>query len=118
MTRSTAEWVGSSDDAAVPPRVKARVFLQGGGKCQECGRVIRPGDGWICDHVVAIINGGANREGNLRVICSWCDRKIKTPADVAEKSKVASIRAKHFGMKPKKARSKWKRKIDGTVVPR
>ena len=118
MSRSTAEWIGRSDDQAVPPRVRARVFLRDGGKCQECGRTIRPGDGWVCDHTVALINGGENREANLRTICGWCDRKVKTPADVREKSKVARVRAKNLGIKPTKGRSKWKRKVDGTVVLR
>jgi hypothetical protein len=29
-----------------------------------CGRPLRPGDAWTCDHIVALISGGANRESN------------------------------------------------------
>lgn len=101
MSRAVAEWRGKDDDTPVPGRVRVRVYVRDGGCCKECGRKIRGGERWICDHTIAIINGGENRENNLRTICDWCDKNVKTPADVADKSKVAKVRAKHLGIKRK-----------------
>ena len=81
MSRSTAEWIGKTDDSAIPPRVRLRVFERAGGRCQgECGRILTPADKWQADHVTALINGGANRESNLRCICDWC-HKLKKRMD-------------------------------------
>lgn len=118
-TRAVPEWIGDTPDTTVPPRVRQRVWLRCNGKCQICTRKIMAGETWINDHIRAIINGGENRESNLQVICTWCDRKVKTPADVKEKSKVARVRAAHLGIKEKKPWStKWKKKMDGTTVLR
>jgi len=117
MSRSVEEWIGKTDDEQVPPRVRLRQFERDNGRCRECSRKIGVGDKWICDHTIAIINGGQNRESNLRTICSWCDRNVKTPADVSEKSAVYQKRAKHIGAKPKRPwHPGWKRKMNGTWV--
>ena len=100
MSRAVEEWIGATDDSAVPPRVKIRVFEAHGGRCHLSGRKIMPGEAWECDHVIAIINGGQNRESNLAPALK--DRhKEKTAEDVAIKSKVARIAAKHRGVYPK-----------------
>lgn len=104
MTRSVPEWIGASPDAPIPPRVKARVFERHNGVCHISGRKIRAGEPWDCDHVVALINGGENRETNLAPALKAPHRE-KTAADVAVKSKVARIRAKHLGVWPKPVRS-------------
>jgi 5-methylcytosine-specific restriction protein A len=65
MTRSTEEWIGKTDDETPPPRVRLRVFDGAAGRCHLCGRKIGAGEYWQCDHVVAICNGGSNRESNL-----------------------------------------------------
>ena len=118
--RSVAEWIGRSPDEPVPARVRVRVFDRAKGKCQECTREIGTGDRWICDHIVALINGGENRERNLRCICDWCDKSIKTPADVAVKSKVARTRKAHLGLKPRSSLSHphLKRTMSGKIVDR
>lgn len=120
--RSVAEWIGKRNEP-VPRRVRARVFEQHEGRCMKCTRKIVPGEGWICDHILALINGGENRESNLQPLCSWCN-KVKTGEDVAVKSKIARIKAAHLGVKakgrpmPGSKASKFKRKINGTVVLR
>jgi len=58
------------------------------------------GDEWDADHVIALINGGQNRESNLAPILRGKQHKEKTAQDVAIKSKVARIKAKHFGSWP------------------
>lgn len=120
--RSTAEWVAKHDDAAIPPRVRLRVFERYHGACQGCLRKLFPGDKWDCDHTVALVNGGEHRESNLRPMCQNCHRK-KSAADVAEKAIAYRKRAKHVGIRkpsrfPCSRDSRWKKRLDGTVVER
>lgn len=103
MSRSLPEWIGKTDDSAVPPHVRLRVFQRFGGICQECTVKI-VGKRWICDHRKALINGGENRESNLGPIHEACDRNIKTPRDVAEKSAVYRTQMSHYGLKKPKGR--------------
>lgn len=103
MARSRPEWIGKNDDEPVPDRVRLRVFDKAKGLCAECKNKIIGGR-WVCDHRIAIINGGENREKNLGAICDLCDRKVKTPRDVAEKALIARVKAKHLGIKRRKGR--------------
>lgn len=100
MSRAVPEWIGATPDTAIPPRVRVRVFDRAGKACQMCSRPIRGGDGWQADHIVALKNGGENREANLQCLCEWC-HKAKTAGDVAEKSRVYRKRAKDLGIRPK-----------------
>jgi HNH endonuclease len=95
MPRSLPEWIGLTDDTPVPPRVRLRVLERFGRRCDPargCGRPLRPGDAWTCDHIEAVINGGANRERNLHPLCEWCEPP-KTQADVHENRRGAPCRA-------------------------
>jgi 5-methylcytosine-specific restriction protein A len=98
--RTVPEWIGATPDAVPPPRVRLRVFERHEGRCHRSGRKIRAGEPWQCDHVVAIINGGENRESNLAPILTDPHRE-KTAEDVAIKSKTARIAQKHRGVFPK-----------------
>lgn len=124
MTRSVKEWIGKTDNTPAPPRVRIRVFEFYQGVCQITGRKIRPGDKWELDHIIALVNGGENRESNLHPVLAEA-HKAKTRADVKEKADIARKKAKHLGLhKPKgrpmagTKRSGWKRKLDGTVERR
>jgi hypothetical protein len=64
MSRTPKEWIGATDDTPVPPRVRLRVLIRFDRICQECTTPIT-GKRWVCDHRIAIINGGPNREANL-----------------------------------------------------
>lgn len=122
MTRSTKEWIGKTDDSQPPPRVRLRVFLRHNGICHIAGRKIEPGEPWAVDHVVALVNGGENRESNLAPIL--VDKhKAKTRDDVAIKAKTYRKRKANYGIR---TRSRWpygkdspfKKKISGAVVRR
>lgn len=116
--RSTDEWIGKDDDAVPPPRVRLRIFDSSGGRCYLCTRKITVSEYWQADHVIALCNGGNNVESNLAPTCRNCCY-AKTAEDVAEKSKIASIRKKYIGAsKPKRPWSKFKKKMDGSVVLR
>jgi 5-methylcytosine-specific restriction protein A len=90
MSRSVKPWKGATDDTPVPPRVRLRTLERKDYRCHKCGRTIRPGEPWTCEHLIAIINGGKNEEANLGVTCCDC-LPIKNAADAAIKSRTAKI---------------------------
>ena len=98
MARSVPEWIGKSDDAKVPPRVRLRIFEREGGICHLSKRKIQPGEKWELDHIVALINGGEHRESNLAPALVQPHRE-KTRQDVAAKAKSARVRSKHLGIR-------------------
>jgi 5-methylcytosine-specific restriction endonuclease McrA len=120
MSRSTPEWVGKTDDSAVPPRVKDRVLEAYDNKCALSGIPFRPGEKIEFDHITPLWLGGENRENNLQPVLPKAHKK-KTSTEAKVRKKVNNIRKKHNGLKPKSkawGNSKWKKKIDGSVVER
>ncbi len=101
--RTQPEWIGKSDDTPVPPHVRLRVFKRFVGVCGICTTKI-VGKRWICDHKIALCNDGENRERNLWPIHEACDRKVKTPADVAERAANDRVTMRHIGIKKRKGR--------------
>ena len=95
MPRKVKEWIGKSDDAKAPPRVRQRVLDSANGKCGICGLPIGQ-KRWEADHKIAIINGGENRESNLQPAHRPCHLD-KTKKDVKQKAKTAKIKGKHTG---------------------
>lgn len=123
MARSVPEWRGKTHDTPVPPRVRLRIFDRHGGICHISGRKIRAGEQWDCDHVIALALGGEHREYNLAPALRELHR-AKTAQDVAQKSRIYRKRRSHLGIKklgkpiPGSKRSKFKKKLDGSVVRR
>ncbi|MBI1202658.1 MAG: HNH endonuclease [Rhodopseudomonas sp.] len=115
--RSVPEWQGKTPDTPVPPRVRDRVFTTKDGRCHKCSREIAAnrGETWTCEHMIALANGGENRESNLDVTCSWC-LPAKNAEDVAEKSMVYRKRTKARGIKGRR-RTIPGRRFDGTPIP-
>ncbi len=100
MSRSVPEWIGKTDDTRPPPRVLDRIFTRDDGICHICSGKIA-GKKWEADHIIALINGGENRESNLAPAHVQC-HKGKTAKDKAKKSKIARQRGKHNGsIRPK-----------------
>ena len=125
MTRPVPEWIGKTDTAPAPARVKARIVIAQDGVC-ACGCGVKlgaAGEAVEFDHETALILGGENRESNLRALRRPCHR-AKTKQDVAQKSVEARKRAKHLGIKdsrnplPGGKNHKLKRKINGRTVLR
>ena len=100
MSRAVELWVGKTDDAAIPPRVRLRVFEAHKGICALSGRKIMAGDAWDLDHRVPLILGGRHAEDNLQPVLKDAHRE-KTKADVSAKAKADRIRAKHLGIYPR-----------------
>jgi 5-methylcytosine-specific restriction endonuclease McrA len=103
--RSVPEWIGKSHNTPIPPRVKLRIFERDKGRCHISGRLIRAGEKWDADHIVALCNGGEHRESNLAPALSKPHRE-KTAEDVAEKANVYRKRSKHLGLRPTRQKIK------------
>lgn len=112
--RTVDEWIGKTDDAAIPPRVRLRIFSRQGGWCSICTRRLRPRH-WDCDHITALINGGEHRESNLQAVCNSPCHSQKTKQDVAEKSRTYKRRARNAGIRKPRSIRQW-RKFNGTPV--
>jgi len=113
MSRSTAEWIGKTDDTQIPARVKIRVFDNCDGLCETCCLEIRGKLRPAYDHRIALINGGENRESNIRLLCVPC-HATKTKSDVAEKSMIYRKRTKNLGIKKPRTITRWRR-FDGSI---
>ena len=122
MSRSVPQWSGRTDDTAIPDRVKDRVFAKYQGRCPKCTRELRKGH-WQCDHIIPLILGGRHEAGNLQPLCTTPCHSAKSALDLKLKAKVARVRKKHLGLKkqsrfPGSRDSKFKKRIDGTMVLR
>ncbi len=114
MSRSLPEWIGKNADQAIPPSVRDRVFTRADERCAICTLQIKGGLRPAIDHIVALINGGENREFNLQLLCVPCHQR-KTKVDVGEKSTVYRKRLKDRGIRKPRTMTTW-RKFDGTIV--
>lgn len=120
--RSLPEWHGATDDSPIPPRVKDRIARKVGDCCQKCGRAIGGKLRAEFDHVTPLILGGKHAESNLQLLCSEC-HSAKSKLDVKLKVKVARVRRRHLGIRPKSRfacsrESRFKKKVSGDVVLR
>lgn len=118
--REVPEWIGKTDDSPVPARVKLRVLDKHDNTCALSGTPFRPGDKIEFDHITPLWLGGENRESNLQPVLEKAHKK-KTSTEAKVRKKVNNIRKKHNGLKPKSkawGNSKYKKKLDGTVVLR
>jgi 5-methylcytosine-specific restriction protein A len=111
--RSVPEWVGSTPDAKIPDKVKARIVLRQGGLCAITGQRLRPGH-FDFDHELPLCLGGAHSEANLRAIVREA-HKAKTVEDVKRKAKADRIRIKHLGLKSGRGFGATCRKMDGSI---
>ena len=112
MSRDRPEWIGKTDDAAIPRLVKLRIWEREGGKCYLTGRKIMPGDTYEFEHRIALSCGGSHRESNIFLALTEA-HKEKTASDLDTSAKIKRIHAKHNGYWPAP-----KRKLQGRGFPK
>jgi 5-methylcytosine-specific restriction enzyme A len=125
VSRSTDEWIGKTDDSAIPLRVKERVARAAHDLCVKCDRKVGAKLRPEFDHVTPLILGGQNRESNIQLLCHEC-HGAKTKLDVKLKAKVARVHTKlSLGIRANKGRpmpgsraSGLRKRMDGTVERR
>jgi 5-methylcytosine-specific restriction endonuclease McrA len=116
------EDVGTTARGNLSTRRKLAIWEREKGLCMLCGCRLQVG-GFIYEHVRALELGGADSDDNIRLTCMPCAGE-KTRNDHKMAAKAKRVKAKSLGMKksknplPGSKGSKWKRKMDGTIVPR
>ena len=103
MPRSVEEWIGASDDAKVPDRVKLRIWRRqmdadGVVHCHISGEPIRPGDDFDLEHKQALIFGGRHAESNLAFALTRHHRQ-KTAEEVAIRAETDARALSHAGIR-------------------
>ncbi len=99
MPREIAEWVGKSDDSAIPAKVQLRVFEAFNRRCFLCGNLIRPGDGLDIHHKTPLIDGGRHAESNLVPVHRKCHR-LQTAREAQDRAERRSTVKSHYGIRP------------------
>jgi len=59
---------------AVSPRTRHQVFERDNFRCRDCGASAATGATLELDHTIPVSKGGSNEIGNLRTLCSDCNR--------------------------------------------
>lgn len=121
------EDVGTTKRKNMTPRMRLKVWENHKGVCKLCGGKI---DGvrerWIVEHIIPLALGGEDAEGNMAPAHEGCAlaKTFGKSGDIAKAAKAKRAKSKHLGIKisknplPGSKGSKWKKKIDGSVVPR
>ena len=108
---------------SISKKERAEIFNAKNGKCHICGQKIHPQEKWDIEHIIPLALGGADSGDNLDLAHQSCHRD-KTKADVGRLAKAKRQAAYHSGKKLSKTplpcgkSSKWKRKLDGSLVRR
>jgi 5-methylcytosine-specific restriction enzyme A len=103
-------------------KTKVQAFERAGGKCENCGRKLYPGD-INYDHRIPDGCGGEPTLDNCNVQCKSC-HAVKTKSDRRDIARVARIVRRHIGAEhrgrpmPGSKRSGLRKRMDGTVERR
>ena len=107
-----------------PAKVKLAAFERSGKRCEGCTAPLLAGR-FHYDHDLPDWLGGEPTLANCRVLCVACHSTKTREHDVPRIAKTKRVRDRHIGAKaasrnpiPGSRASKWKRKMNGEVVPR
>lgn len=116
--------VGMTRRGRLTPHRRLKVWETTGGRCVVCDQQI---DGtrerWTAEHIRALELGGADEPANMgpaHQACAW----FKTRDDHHRTASAKRQKIRHLGAHrakrplPYGRHSRWKKKIDGTIVPR
>lgn len=116
------EDMGTTVRGPLSGKRKLAIWEREGGKCMLCHVKLMTGQ-FIYEHVRALELGGTDTDDNIRLTCKPC-AKEKTKKDHQMTAKAKRTKQVHLGLKQSRSplpygkTSKWKRKLDGSVVPR
>jgi len=116
------EDVGTTARGSLSAKRKLAIWEREKGCCMLCGIKLMTGQ-FIFEHVRALELGGTDTDDNIRLTCKPC-AKEKTKKDHQMTAKAKKMKQNYLGLKKSRSplpygkNSKWKRKMDGTIVPR
>lgn len=116
------EDVGTTKRKHLSAKRKLAIWEREKGKCMVCETKLTTGR-FIFEHVRALEMGGEDTDDNIRLTCKGCATE-KTKQDHSQAAHAKRRKASVLGMKQSKNPlpagrfSKWKKKMDGTVVRR
>lgn len=105
-------------------KTKAEAFIRASGCCEECASSVKLRTGDIFyDHRIPDALGGAPTIDNCQVLCRRHHDAKTRSEDVPRIAKAKRVRNKHIGIRSKSKfacsrNSKFKKRLDGTVVLR
>ena len=108
----------------ITAKMRADIFLSRGGMCHLCNMKVVPGEDWDVSHDIPLEAGGKDDASNWFVAHRKCHRVHTSTVDAPMIAKVKRIHQKHVGAKKSRSPmplgrgSKFKRKMDGTIVRR
>lgn len=105
-------------------KTKLLAFNRCGGRCEgkDCDALLRPGR-WECDHIIPCEFGGDNSIENAQCLCEPCHTSKTGKQDIPAIAKSNRIQRREAGIRKPSTfacgrNSKWKKRIDGSVVER
>jgi len=118
------EDVGTTVRRKLTPHRRLQVWESTGGRCVICGQEIDCiRERWIAEHIRALELGGIDHLSNMGPAHEACARG-KTQADHHRAAKAKRQKIQHLGAGkgsrplPCGRQSRWKKKMNGTIVPR
>ena len=98
--REWQEWIGATPDSNPSPHIRTRIIMLWEMVCYLSGIKIKNVTDAELEHVVALSEGGENREGNLRPALPDA-HKQKTKLEGERRTKANKVAAFNTGSKPK-----------------
>jgi 5-methylcytosine-specific restriction endonuclease McrA len=108
----------------ITSKMRIEIFEREKGICHFCNLKISAGEEWDVSHEIPLEMGGEDGGLNLRAAHRSCHRHHTSTVDIPRIAKTRRMKAKHIGAVRSKTPlpagkwSKWKKKLDGSVVLR